>query len=154
MELSDTASHECCSENLLPSAGETAERLNHWDTLLHEILGTLHRPTEDGPVYHRLVGLVVKASASGAEDLGFESRLRQDFSWSSHTGDFEIGTPVATLPGAGHYRVSAGTGGPCVSILWLGEVDSLICKFYLSVAARNIVCADPSLRYASMLLGR
>ena len=27
----------------------------------------------------RLVGLVVKASASGAEDPGFESRLRRDF---------------------------------------------------------------------------
>ena len=27
----------------------------------------------------RLVGLVVKASASRAEDLGFESRLRRDF---------------------------------------------------------------------------
>ena len=30
----------------------------------------------------RLVGLVVKASASGVEDLGFESRLRRDFSAS------------------------------------------------------------------------
>ena len=28
---------------------------------------------------HRLVGLVVKASASRAEDPGFESRLRRDF---------------------------------------------------------------------------
>ena len=27
----------------------------------------------------RLVGLVVQASASGAEDPGFESRLRRDF---------------------------------------------------------------------------
>ena len=31
---------------------------------------------------HRLVGLVVKASASGAEDPGFESRLRRHFAWS------------------------------------------------------------------------
>ena len=30
-------------------------------------------------VKHRLVGLVVKASASRAEDPGFESRLRRDF---------------------------------------------------------------------------
>ena len=66
---------------------------------------------------HRLVGLVVKASASGAEDLGFESRLRRDFSGSSHTSGFKIGTPVATLPGAWHYRVSAGTGRPGISIL-------------------------------------
>ena len=48
----------------------------------------------------RLGGLVVKASASGAEDPGFESRLRRDFSRSSHTSDLKIGTPVATLPGA------------------------------------------------------
>ena len=29
--------------------------------------------------HNRLVGLVVKASASGAEDPGFESRLRREF---------------------------------------------------------------------------
>ena len=68
-------------------------------------------------VAYRLVGLVVKASASGAEDPGFESRLRRDFSGSSHTSDLNIGTPVATLPGAWRYRVSAGTGRPGVSIL-------------------------------------
>ena len=34
---------------------------------------------------HRLVGLVVKASASRAEDSGFESLLRRNFSESSHT---------------------------------------------------------------------
>ena len=49
-----------------------------------------------------LVGLVVKVSASGVEDLGFESHLRWDFSGSSHTSDLKIGTPVATLPGAWH----------------------------------------------------
>ena len=70
-------------------------------------------------IYDLLVGLVVKASASRAEDRGFESRLRRDFffSVSSHTSDFKIGTPVATLPRAWHYRVSAGTGRPGVSIL-------------------------------------
>ena len=46
---------------------------------------------------------------------------------------------MATLPGAWHYRVIAGTGWPSVSILWLGEVESLICNFYLSVAAHEIV---------------
>ena len=60
-----------------------------------------------------LVGLVVKASVSRAEDPGFG----RDFSGSSHTSDFKIDTPVATLPGAWHYRVSAGTGRPGVSIL-------------------------------------
>ena len=64
------------------------------------------------------VGLVVMASASGAEDPGFESRLRRDFfSGSSHTSDFKIGTPVAALPSAWRYRVSTGTGRPGVSIL-------------------------------------
>ena len=66
---------------------------------------------------HRLVGRVVKASASRAEDPGFEFRLHRDFSGSSHTSDLKIGTPVATLPGACRYRVSAGTGRPGVSIL-------------------------------------
>ena len=33
-------------------------------------------------------------------------------------------------------------------------MESLIRSFYLSVAARKIVCADPSLRYTRMLLGR
>ena len=69
-------------------------------------------PTED-----RLTGLVVEASASRAEDPGFESRLRRDFFGSSHSSDFKIGTPVATLPGAWRHRVSAGTGWPGVSIL-------------------------------------
>ena len=67
------------------------------------------------------------------------------FPGSSHTCDLKIGTPVATLPGAWRYRVSAGTGCPGVSILWLGEMESLICNFYLSVAARKLVRADPSL---------
>ena len=69
------------------------------------------------PSHDRLVGLVVKASASGAEDPGFESRLGRDFSGSSRTSDLKTGAPVATLPGAWHYRASAGTGRPGVSIL-------------------------------------
>ena len=62
--------------------------------------------------------LVVKASASRAEDPEFDSRLRRgDYSESSHTSDFKIGTLVATLPGAMRPRVGAGTGLPGVSIL-------------------------------------
>ena len=72
--------------------------------------------TLTGPHY-RLAGLVVNTSASGAEDPGFESRLRQDFFESNHTSDLKIDTPVATLPGAWRYRVSAGTGWPGVRIL-------------------------------------
>ena len=64
----------------------------------------------------RLVGLVVKASASRAGDPGFDSRLLRDFSGSSHTGDFKIGTPVASLPGAWRLWVNSGTGWLGVSI--------------------------------------
>ena len=83
---------------------------------------------------------MVKASAPRVEDPGFESRLRRDFSGSSHTcSDLKIGTPVAALPGAWRYRVSAGTGRPGVSLLRLGEMGSWICNFCLSVAARKLV---------------
>ena len=83
-----------------------------------------------------LAGLVVKASASRAEDPGFDSRFRRD---QVHTSDLKkTGTPVAALPGAWRYRVRSGTGRPGVSILCPGEVENLICNFYLSVAARNI----------------
>ena len=65
----------------------------------------------------RLVGLLVKASSSGAEDPGFDSCLRREnFSGSSHTSDLKIGTPVATLPGVWSYRVSPVIGRPGVSI--------------------------------------
>ena len=48
----------------------------------------------------RLLGQVVKAPASRAEDLGFDSRFsREDFHGSSHISDLKIGTPVAALPG-------------------------------------------------------
>ena len=83
-----------------------------------------------------LAGLVVKVSASGVEDRGFESRLRRDFSRSSHTSNLNTSTPVATLPGTWCFRVSAGTGRPGVCILRLGEVEGRICSLYVSVAAR------------------
>ena len=68
-------------------------------------------------VSYRLLGLMVKASASRAEDPGFKSSLRRDFSGSGHTSDLKIGTPVATLPGSWRPRVSTGTGRSGVSIL-------------------------------------
>ena len=84
---------------------------------------------------------MVKASASRAADPRFDSsfRLSGFFSGSSHTTDLKTGTTVPTLPDAGRYRVSAGTGWPGVSILYLGEVEGLICNFCLSVAARTLV---------------
>ena len=63
-------------------------------------------------ILDRLAGLVVKASASGSEDSGFESSLRRDFVGLSHTSDLKIGAPVATLPGAWHYRSAVGLVGP------------------------------------------
>ena len=72
-----------------------------------------------------------KVSASRVENPRFKSCSHRDFLGSSHTSDLKIGTPVATLPGAWHCRVSAGTGRPGVSILWLGEMESLISNFYL-----------------------
>ena len=87
-----------------------------------------------------------KASTLRAEDPGFESRLCQDFfgveSYQWLKNWHSSGYP------ARRYRVSTGTGRPGVSILWLGEVERLIYNFYLSVAARKIVWADPSLRYS------
>ena len=76
--------------------------------------GRVHVPGETGCSIHYLQ---TAASALGAEDPGFESRLRRDFSRSSHTTDLKIGTPVATLPGTWRCRVSAGTGRPGASIL-------------------------------------
>ena len=81
-----------------------------------------------------LVGLVVEPRelASRVDDLGSESCLWWD---TSHTSVLKIGTPVATLPGIWCYRVSAGTGWSGISILWLAEIESLICNFCLSAAA-------------------
>ena len=70
------------------------------------------------------------------------------------SSDLKISTPVATLLGAWRYRISTGMGRPGVSVLWLDEVESLICNFYLSVAARRLVWADQSLKYTNMLLRR
>ena len=58
-----------------------------------------------------LVGLVVRVSASRAEDC------TGIFPGSSHTSDLKTGITVATLPGDWCHRVSAGTGWPGVSIL-------------------------------------
>ena len=124
------------------------------ESLTSEMFTLLHLFRNDLPIplcpLHRLVGLVVPQEH---KIPGSNPVCAGNFSGSSHTSDLKIGTPVATLPGAWRYSISAGTGRPGVSILWLGEMDSWICNFYLSVAARKIVWADPSLRYTRMLLG-
>ena len=65
-----------------------------------------------------LVGLVVMASASRAEDLELDFCLRcGDYSGMSHTSALNIGSPVVTLSDAWCFRVNAGTGWPGISIL-------------------------------------
>ena len=89
---------------------------------------------------NHFIGLVVKASAFRAEALEFGSYMCcGDFSSLSHTSDLKICTLVATLPDTWHNRVRTGTGWPDVGILWLGDVESLICNFYLSVTAHKVV---------------
>ena len=122
------------------------------DNTIHAGL-SLHTTVSVFRVYS-LVGLVVRRPPRERKVPGSNPACDGIFSGSSHTSDLNIGTPVATLPGAWRYRVSTGTGRPGVSILWLGEVERWICNFYLSVAVRKIVWADPSLRYTRMLLGR
>ena len=65
---------------------------------------------------HHLVGLVVRRPPRERKILGSNPACAGIFSGSSHTSDLNIGTPVATLPGAWRYRISAGTGRPGVSI--------------------------------------
>ena len=78
------------------------------------ISAVLYRPVDT----NRLVGRLFKVSTSRAADPGFNFHLRGgDFCGSSHASHLKIDTPVATLPGAWHEKVSAGTGWPGVSIL-------------------------------------
>ena len=99
------------------------------------------------PMDHRLIGQVARRSPREWKVPSSNPACIGIFLGSSHTSNLKIGSPVATLPGAWCYRVSTGTGQPSVSILWLGEVERLICNIYLSVAARKIVRADRSLKY-------
>ena len=65
----------------------------------------------------RLVGLVVWRPPRERKVPGSNPGGAGIFSGSSHTSDLNIATPVATLPGAWRYGVSAGTGRPGISIL-------------------------------------
>ena len=105
-----------------------------------------------GTMWYRL-SRVKPPGPSKATDPGVDSCfLCGDFPGSNHTSELNIGAPVATLPGAWCYRVSAETGWLGISRLWLGEIESLIYNFCLSVAEHTTVWADPFLRYTSMLL--
>ena len=91
---------------------------------------------------YRVAGLVVKVSALGAEDLGFESPLRRDFSGSSyqwlknqHSSGYPARRPA--LKGQ-HWDCLA----RCHTVTGWGK-KCWICNFYLSVAARKIVQFRP-----------
>ena len=68
-------------------------------------------------IFDCLVGLVVRRPPRERKVSGSNPDCGGIFSASSHTSGLNIGTPVATLPGAWRYRVSTGTGRPGVSIL-------------------------------------
>ena len=74
-------------------------------------------PGSPAQLIDRLVGLVVRRPPRERKVPGSNPAGGGIFSGSSHTSDLKIGTPVATLPGAWRYRISAGTGRPGVSIL-------------------------------------
>ena len=78
-------------------------------------VSTCFPPLLSLPSFHRLVGLVVKASASRAAVRGLNPAY--DGIFPCRVIPVTIGTPVATLPGVWRYRVSAETGRPGVSIL-------------------------------------
>ena len=68
----------------------------------------LHHPTPLAPP---------PSPSSRAAGLGSVPSFAVDLvSSSSHTSDFNMGTPVAALPGAWCYRVSAGTSRPVVGV--------------------------------------
>ena len=90
-----------------------------------------------------LVGLVVKASASRAQDPNSIPAFPVGIiPGRVITVAQETGTLVATLPRAWGYRVRAWTGRSGVSILLLSEIESLIYNFYLNVAARTFVLSE------------
>ena len=68
-------------------------------------------------LFDRLIGLVIRCLPRERKIPGLNPACAGIFWGSSHTSDLKIGAPVATLPGAWHYRVSAGTGRPRISIL-------------------------------------
>ena len=77
------------------------------------VAGTLSKqPTNS--FCSRLVGLVVKASASRAADLGSNPAFDLDLFPDRVIPVIKIGTPVATLPAAWCHRVNAGTSRPGV----------------------------------------
>ena len=102
---------------------------------------------------HHLVGFVVKVAASRAEDPGFESHSRRDFSgvksyqWLKNW--HSSGYPARNLALEGqHWDWSSQCQYTVTG--WDGKFGL---QLYLCVVARKIVWADLSQRYTCMLLG-
>ena len=103
------------------------------------------------PCYRPPQWLSGRASASRAGD----PRIEPCFLKCSHSSDLQIGILVAALPGAGRSRVITRGGWLGVSVLRQGDIQSLICSFYLSVAERTY-CVSRSVPevHCACLLGR
>ena len=103
---------------------------------------------------NRLVGLVVMASASRAEDPGFESRLHRDFSESSHTSDIKLALQWLPCQAPGVIGLALGLVGP-VSVYYDWVRWKVWSATSISVWEHvKLSKADPSQRYTCMLLGR
>ena len=95
------------------------------------------RAAEFGSVPAFLVGLFLGSSHTSDFRIcttlwGFPTRMVYLHYISCVRYTILVGNPqLGTLPDTWRYRVSAGTGRSSVSILWLGEIASLICNFYL-----------------------
>ena len=107
----------------------TFSMLQHWADI-NAIVSSFfpsrwHCDARNGPRALRLVGLVVRVSASRATEPGFDSRLRLgDFPGSSHTSDLKIGTPV-TIPCQASGVIGSMPG--CCCCYWLLNVPAT-CK--------------------------
>ena len=106
------------------------------------------------PADYRVLGLVVKASASRAADLGSISAFTVDLSpgrVTAMTGKLVLQLLPYQAPGI--KRAALGLVG-LVSVYYDLMIESLICNFHLRVGTRATVLADLSMKYASMLLVR
>ena len=114
------------------------------------VMGTFTHSDTPSSSIHRLIGLVVKEFASRALEPGF----------NSHFLRVELPRPV--IPKTKKLALqwltcqASGVIGSALGLIESVSVylDNLFCYFYLSVAARKIVFADPSMRYTRILLGR
>ena len=88
-------------------------------------------------------------SYSGPREQGYGSSLIV-VNCTSHLKTCAL---VASLPSTWNCGVSARTGWPSISTLWVGETASVICSLCFSDTACGVVCWDLSLRYTLHVAG-